>query len=65
MEIDILRKEIGRLRLSMGSHLEMDEEGECVELDKDLDACEAVLGPLGRGSNGGIDGDEADDDGGD
>ena len=65
MEIDILRKEIGSLRLSMGSHLEMDEEGECVELDKDLDACEAVLGPLGRGSNGGIDGDEADDDGGD
>lgn len=64
-EIDILRKEITRLRLAVGSHPEIDEEGEGVDLEKDLDACEAHLGPLGRSAAGGMDGEDADDDGGD
>ncbi|KAI0090395.1 hypothetical protein BDY19DRAFT_939991 [Irpex rosettiformis] len=65
VEIDLLRREINRLRLAVGSHPEMDEEEETIDMDKDLDACEASLGPLGRSSAGAMDGDEVDDDGGD
>lgn len=62
-EIDTLRREISRLRLAIGTAAEADEEGE-IDLEKDLDACEASLGLLGKGLNGNGDNDD-DDDGGD
>lgn len=64
VELDTLRKEINRLRLVIGVEAE-DPQREEIELDKDLDACEASLGPLGRGLNGLGDNDEGDDDGAD
>lgn len=65
VEIDLLRQEISRLRLTVSTHPELDEDEERADLDKDLDACEAMLGPLGRSSAGGADMDDGDDDGGD
>ncbi|KAI0696830.1 hypothetical protein BC835DRAFT_1340855 [Cytidiella melzeri] len=63
LEIDLLRQEISRLRLVVGIHSEIDEDK--IDLNKDLDACEALLGPLGRSGTGMMDGDDGDDDGGD
>ena len=63
LEIDHLRKEIGRLRLVIGPEPETNEEP--IDLEKDLDACEATLGPLGRSLNGSGDLDDGDEDGGD
>jgi hypothetical protein len=64
-EIDLLRKEISRLHLILGAHPELDEEESMIDLEKDLDACEASLGPLGRTSTGMADQEDGDEDGGD
>ena len=63
-EIDKLRKEIGRLRLVVGTEAEVDE-GDKIDLEQDLDACEATLGPLGRVLNGQGENDDGDYDGAD
>lgn len=62
-EIEKLRNEIRRLRLVAG--VEAVQEGEePVDLEKDLDAVEATLGPLGRSAALADEGGD-DDDGGD
>lgn len=47
-EIEKLRKEIARLRLVAGADAVQEGEEEPIDLEKDLDAVEAGLGPLGR-----------------
>lgn len=47
-EIDILRKEIGKLRIAAGANYIPEDDQEPVDLEKNLDAVEAELGPLGR-----------------
>lgn len=64
-EIDLLRKEISKLHLVLGAHPELDEVESMIDLEKDLDACEAALGPLGRILTGMTDPDDGDEDGGD
>ncbi len=68
-EIDKLRKEIRRLRIVVGSeYMQTEEEGdgqEPIDLEKDLDAEESSLGPLGRYPGTLYEGDEGDDDGAD
>lgn len=47
-EIDKLRQEIARLRIAAGGNYIPEDGQEPVDLQKDLDAVEAGLGPLGR-----------------
>ena len=62
-EIDRLRREIERMRLSVGSSYIPEDGEDAIDLQKDLDAEEATLGPLGRypGTLFG-DGEDGDDD---
>lgn len=61
-EIEKLRNEIKRLRLTLGEQEELREDEEPLDLEKDLDECELSLGPLGKSSGGaGGDGDDGDD----
>ncbi|KIP04746.1 hypothetical protein PHLGIDRAFT_14993 [Phlebiopsis gigantea 11061_1 CR5-6] len=61
-EIERLRREIARLRIAAGAGV-VPEGEEAVDLEEDLDAVEAELGPLGR-SAALLDDEQGDDDGG-
>lgn len=63
-EIEKLRREIARLRIVAGAAAVSEEDEELVDLDLDLDAVEANLGPLGR-SAALLDDEQGDDDGAD
>ena len=63
-EIERLRREISRLRLKAGADTVLEEDDEPIDLEKDLDAVEATLGPLGR-SAALADEEAGDEDGGD
>lgn len=62
-EIEKLRKEIARLRLVAGANAVEEGQDEAIDLEKDIDAVEAGLGPLGRSAA--LLDEDGDDDGGD